>query len=189
MNTKGWECNVIPDARWLAQDAQEAGYTLDSSPVNHRAESERDNHSRSRSQEKNRLNFAAGFLPRKMSSKELGLHFLPFIHSMLPISMHTYMFACLHVCEIKACISPFFVCISMCACAYTVNRLWVCLKGWGMSVCLYVWVCVSLVFPGLNSRVALGAESPGCNTLIVELFTLYSNPHHPHFGRVPLPLA
>ncbi len=98
-------------------------------------------------------------------------------------------FVCLHVCEIKAYISPFlcaFVCVHD---AYTVNRLWVCLKEWGMSVCLYVWVCVSLVFPGLNSRVALGAESPGCNTLIVELFTLYSNPLHPHFGRVPLPLA
>lgn len=97
--------------------------------------------------------------------------------------------ACIHTCEMKACISPFFACVCMCARAYTVNRLWVCLKEWGMSVCLYVWVCVSLVFPGLNSRVALGAERPGCNTLIVELFTLYSNPLHPHFGRVPLPLA
>lgn len=61
MDMKGLECNVIPDARWLAQDTQEAEYTLHSSPVSHKAESERDNDSHSHSQEKTQLNCAAGF--------------------------------------------------------------------------------------------------------------------------------
>lgn len=67
-----------------------------------------------------------------------------------------------------------------------------CVKMREECVCaFYVWVgvCVSLIFPGLRSRVALGTASSGCNTLIAELFTLYTNPLHPHFGRVPLILA
>lgn len=107
-----------------------------------------------------------------------------------PCSQLACIHACLCICMcVKSTYQPFFF-SSTCVCVHVhtlLSRL--SEKERGMCDCLYVWVRVSIVFPGLRSRVALGAESPGCNTLIAELFTLYTNPPHLHFGRVPLPLA
>lgn len=111
-----------------------------------------------------------------------------FSHSMLPISMQTYVcYTCLSVCM---CVKLKQVSDLFCVHVHTPQVNCECAQKREKCVCaFYVWVCVSLIFPGLHSRVALGTKSPGCNTLIVELFTLYTNPLHPHFGMVPLPLA
>ena len=125
---------------------------------------------------------AAGFQSCKMSKKKPTA---AFIHCMIPISTNAlYVFACVwHYSRY------IFVYICFCACAFHPKEIVSVWKRREECVGVCVGVCVSLIFPGLHSKVALGTTSPGCNSLIVELFTLHTHPLHPHFGRVPLPLA
>lgn len=103
----------------------------------------------------------------KIQKPPLGLHTLTAV-----VLSHCYTLCCLPQCVcVLACVFGLFLCkLCMWRHCYGVKK---------MCVFLYVWVCTRLVFPGLHFRVALGTKSPGCNTLIAELFTLYTNLLHP----------